>query len=163
MTQIPEKMLPAEELAGRRLEIMVNAYMLLVHNLRQEGVALDKVKAASDRAWQMIGEKAGATLKPLFEGAPTADMTVQSGNIATEVHGMTIRREPLEGAHRTIFEACPWHDAAEALNMPEEWRLCRGGHESFLKALYNTLDPQVSVAMDAAPPEGALCSEVIRY
>jgi hypothetical protein len=163
MEQIPERMLPVEEVAERRLALMVTTVTLLLKNLKREGVELEKVKAASDRTWRTLGEQAGAELKPLFEGTPVADMTFQSGNIATEIHGMTIRREVMQGAHRSDFLTCPWNAVADELEMPEEWRLCQSGHESFVKAMYNAINPQVSVGIDEIASQGAICSETIKY
>ena len=164
MPQAVQKTLSNEELAQRRLALMVTSYSLFIKNLKQEGVPLEKVKAASDRTWQMIGVQAGEMLKPLFEEAPASVMTQTTGNMATELHGMTISREMMPGgAHRTIFEKCPWHDTAEALSMPQEWRLCHSGHDLFVRAMYKTIDPKVNFVMDADPPAGAICSETINY
>jgi hypothetical protein len=163
MAPIQEKMLPVEELAARRLTLMVTAYTMLLKHLKQEGVELEKVKAASDRTWQVLGDQAGAELKPLFEGVPVADMATQTGTIATEIHGMAIAREVMPGAHRTDFETCPWNETADALEMPEAWRLCHSGHDAFVKAMYHAIDPQVSVGMDETASQGAICSETVRY
>ena len=163
MEKVTEKTLPVEELAAQRLAVMVNAYTLLLKNLKEEGVNLDKVKAASDRTWQLLGQQAGELLKPAFEDTPPEEMTVQTGNMATEIHGMSIRREPMSGAHRTDFEACPWDVAANTFEVPSEWRLCRSGHEAFVKEMYRAINPRISVEMEETAAEGALCSETIRY
>ena len=163
MAQTVQKSLSAGELAERRLALMVTTYSLFIKNLKEEGVPLEQVKAASDRTWQKIGEQAGEMLKPLFEGAPISEMTQVTGNLAVEVHGMTANREMRAGAHRTNFEKCPWHDTAEALALPVEWRLCRSGHESFVRSMFQALDPRITTIMDDVAAQGALCSETIGY
>ncbi|MBU4425124.1 MAG: hypothetical protein KKB35_00175 [Proteobacteria bacterium] len=42
-----EQIIPIEECAKQRLQVLVYAYTLLVKNLMEEGVAREKVKSAS--------------------------------------------------------------------------------------------------------------------
>ena len=46
-----EQALPVEELANQRLNVLIYSYTLLVKNLMEEGVELEKVKKASDKTW----------------------------------------------------------------------------------------------------------------
>ena len=162
-TVVLNRLLPLEEVAQRRLALFVNSYTLLLKNLMEEGVALEKVKAASDKTWRSIGQSAGAELKPLYENASASDMVQQTGSMAAEIHGMAIRREAAEGAHRIEFASCPWNEAAESLSLPENWRLCKSGHDQFVNAMYQAINPGVSMIIDETASGGAVCSETIRY
>ena len=50
-----EQALSIEELAKKRLDALSYSYSLLVKNLKEEGVPLQKVKKASDKTWAMLG------------------------------------------------------------------------------------------------------------
>lgn len=157
-----EQALPAEEMAKQRLQVLVSAYTLFVSNLKEQGVDLERVKAASDRTWAALGTEAGRQLRELFADAPVREAVFASGSIASAVHGMEVREEQDQNQKHVTVQACPWHDAAEALNMPREWRLCKSGHEAFTTAMLKGISPDVAFEMSKALPHGdTACEEIV--
>ena len=61
-----EQAIPIEECAKQRLSMMVNAFTLFIKNLMEEGLDRDKVRRASDRVWEALGNQAAEQLKPLM-------------------------------------------------------------------------------------------------
>ena len=85
--------IPVEELANQRLNVLVNALTLFLKHLSDEGLDLEKVKAASDKTWAALGVATGKQLKELFQDAPTHEAGFTSSRMASEVHGMEIEEE----------------------------------------------------------------------
>ncbi len=157
-----EQIIPIEEVANQRLNVLVNAYTLFSKNLLEEGIDLDKVKAASDRTWGALGIEAGKQIKALFADAPIQDAIFTSGSIASAIHGMQIKEEKKESQKRVEVEKCPWHDAAEALNMPKEWRFCASGHKAFSTNMLKEISPSANFEMTKDLPSGdAICEESV--
>jgi len=94
-----EQVLPVEELANQRLNVLVNSYTLFVRNLMEEGVAVEKVKRASDRTWAILGQQTAEQLKPLFGENVNIEAIKQSGEMASSVHGMEMNEE-IKGLQR---------------------------------------------------------------
>ena len=156
------QIIPIEEMANQRLNVLVNAYTLFSKNLLEEGVDLEKVKAASDKTWGALGIEAGKQIKALFADAPIQEAVFTSGSIASAVHGMQIKEEISETQKRVQVEKCPWYDAAEALNMPKEWRLCTSGHKAFSTNMMNAISPSVTFEMSKDLPSGdSMCEETV--
>ena len=137
-----ETALPIEEIANQRLKVLVNAYTLFIKNLQEEGVDRDKVKAASDRTWQMLGREAGEQFKALTAGAAVVDVLFDAGSIAASVHGMQAQEERGAMEKRTKIEKCPWHEASQAFNLAGNWRFCRSGHTAFSTTMAQTISPE---------------------
>ena len=81
-----EHALPVEELANQRLNVLIYSYALLVKNLMEEGVDIEKVKKASDKTWSILGQQAAEQLKPLFGETVNIAAIQQSGQMAANVH-----------------------------------------------------------------------------
>jgi hypothetical protein len=155
-----EAALPIEEIAAQRLQVLVNAYTLLIKNLKAEGVALDKVQAASDKTWQMLGRAAGDQLKTLFADSPVKDTLFTAHTIASAVHGMQVKEERRYSEKRVKVEKCPWHEAALAFALPADWRLCLGGHKAFAETMLQTIAPEARFEITQSLVEGApFCDE----
>ena len=154
--------LPMEEIANQRLRVLVNAYTLFVKNLKDEGVDLEKVKAASDKAWAAIGVIAGQEFKEFYKDSPAKDALFNSGSIVAEVHAMEVKEETGDTEKHVEISKCPWNEAAEAFGMPEEWRLCRSGHEAFTATMLQTITPEARFEMPQSMTAGdAICEERI--
>ena len=159
-----EQILPIEQVAEHRLNIMVNAFSLFVKNLMEEGVDLEKVKRASDRAWQILGQKAGEQMKPLFAESGKDVAAKQAGMIARQVHGMESEMQETESGHRTEFTQCPWHTANQALGIPEDWRMCVSGHASFTEQMFKAMYPEITAELKKTMPGGdSICEEFVTY
>jgi hypothetical protein len=91
-----EQGLPIEELANQRLNVLVYAYSLLVKNLMEEGVELEKVKKASDKAWAILGQQAAEQMKPVFGEAVNIEALQQTGKMAASVHAIEYSDEMTE-------------------------------------------------------------------
>jgi len=157
-----EPIIPIEEVANQRLSVLVNAYTLFMKNLLEEGVDLEKVKAASDKAWGPVGIEAGKQINALFADAPLQDAVFTSGSIASAVHGMEVQEEQSESEKHVEIQKCPWHDAAEALNMPKEWRLCLSGHKAFTTNMLDMISPDATFKMTKSLPSGdTTCQEIV--
>jgi len=157
-----EQIIPIEEVANQRLSVLVNAFTLFSKNLLEEGLDLEKVKAASDRTWGALGMEAGKQIKALFADAPIQDAVFTSGSIASAIHGMQVKEEKEESQKRVEVEKCPWHDAAEAFNMPKKWRFCTSGHEAFSTNMLNEISPSATFGMSKNLPSGdAICKETV--
>ena len=149
-----EQILPVEECASQRLQIMVTAFTMFTKNLMEEGVDRDKVKKASDKVWEALGIQAAGQLKPLFGDTISISSLEQAGAMAEEVHGIESTREASETEIRTKFINCPWHEAMSAMELPEDWRFCASGHAAFTGSMYKGLDPGASYDLPKAMPEG---------
>jgi L-2-amino-thiazoline-4-carboxylic acid hydrolase-like protein len=156
-----EQVLPIEELAKQRLNVMVYAYSMFINNLMKEGLDREKVKAASDEVWRVLGVQAGEQLKPLLGQAEPIAAIQQAGAIAIDVHGMASNVEASENQVRTEFTQCPWQEASETLGIPEDWRFCSSGHAAFAENMQKTLNPGISFEMTKHMPAGdKICEEI---
>jgi hypothetical protein len=149
-----EQALPIEELANQRLNVLVYAYTLLVKNLMEEGVELEKVKKASDKVWAILGQQAAEQLKPMFGESANIEALQQSGKIAASVHGIEYNENVTENEIQSEYVKCPWQDAYIALDMPADWRLCASGHLAFTENMYNGLIPNATFKLDKNMPSG---------
>ena len=157
-----EQIIPIEEVANQRLNVLVNAYTLFMKNLLEEGIGLETVKAASDKTWGALGVEAGKQIKALFADAPIQEAVFTSGSIASAIHGMQIKEEKSETQKRVEVQKCPWHDTAEALNLPKEWRLCTSGHTAFTTNMLKTISPGAAFEMKKSLPSGdSICEEMV--
>jgi len=156
-----EQILPIEELAKQRLNILVYAYSLFSKNLMEEGLDREKVKRASDKAWRALGEQAGEQIKSLVGGADKMAAAQQAAAIARNVHDIDARVETTENGSRTENFQCPWKEAVEALGIPKEWRFCPSGHAAFAESMQRALNPNVSYKMPKSMPMGdEVCEEI---
>jgi hypothetical protein len=149
-----EQGLPIEELANQRLNVLVYAYTLLVKNLMEEGVALEKVKKASDKVWAILGQQAAEKMKPFFGETANLEALQQSGKMATSVHGIEYNESATENEIRSEYVKCPWQDAYLALDMPVDWRLCTSGHMAFAENMYKGLNPNATYKLAKNMPAG---------
>ena len=149
-----EQILPIEELAQKRLEALTYSYSLLVKNLKEEGVPLETVKKASDKTWAMLGQKTAEQLKPLFGEHVNIESLKQSGMMATGVHGMEMTEKSDGNTSRSEYTKCPWQDVNMALDIPEDWRICRSGHAAFTDTMYKGLIPSAEYKLTQAMPAG---------
>ena len=149
-----EQALPMEELANQRLNVLIYSYSLLVKNLMEEGVELDKVKRASDKVWAILGQQAAEQLKPLFGDTVDMEGLKQSGAIAASVHGIEFTEDITEDTMQTKYTKCPWQEANVALDMPDDWRLCQSGHIAFTESMYKGLKPSATYRMPQNMPGG---------
>ena len=85
-----EPVIPVEECAKQRLQILVYAYSLFVKHLKEEGVDREKVKRASDKVWAVLGHQAAEQLKPMFGENINIEALQQAGAIAEHIHGMEV-------------------------------------------------------------------------
>ena len=150
-----DQVMPMEEIANQRLNSLVYAMTLLLKNLKEEGVELDKVKRASDRVWGTLGAQAADQLKAFFPAPATIESIYQAGQMAQAVHGIEVRDEVAQSEIYTEFVSCPWHDAYQALDVPEDWRLCPSGHIAFTESLYSGLNPNAKYDLSQNMPMGA--------
>ena len=155
-----EAALPIEEIASQRLKVLVNAYTLFIKNLMEEGIPRNKVQAANDKTWQMLGQAAGDEIKEIFPDSSTIEALFASGTLASAVHGMQVQEERRYSEKRVKVEKCPWHDAAEAFGLPEDWRLCLSGHKAFTIAMLKAISPTATFEITQSLVEGApYCDE----
>ena len=129
-----EQVIPIEECAQQRLQVLVYAYSLLVKHLREEGVDREKVKRASDKVWAVLGQQAAA--------------------IAETVHGIEANQKMAENQLQTEFVKCPWQEANIDLDMPDDWRMCPSGHLAFTETMYKGLDPKAAYKLTKSMPAG---------
>jgi hypothetical protein len=149
-----EQALPVEELANQRLNILIYSYTLLIKNLMEEGVELEKVKNASDKVWAILGQQAAEQLKALFGETVNIETLQQSGNIAASVHGIEYNENVTENEIQSEYVKCPWQDANLALDMPSDWRLCPSGHQAFTENMYNGLNSNATFKLAKNMPSG---------
>jgi len=149
-----EQALPAEELANQRLNALIYSYTLLVKNLMEEGVDLEKVKKASDKTWAILGQQAADQLKPLFGETVNIQALQQSGAIAASVHGIEFSEKVTENKIQSEYVKCPWQEAYIALDMPKDWRICPSGHSAFTERMYKGLSPNATYKMMKNMPSG---------
>ena len=93
-----DQALPVEELANQRLNVLIYSYTLLVKNLMEEGVDLEKVKKASDKTWAILGQQAADQLKPLFGETVNIEALQQSGAMAASIHGIEFSEKVTENS-----------------------------------------------------------------
>ena len=149
-----EQSLPAEELANQRLSVLIYSYTLFTKNLMEEGVALEKVKKASDKTWAILGQQAADQLKPLFGENVNIEAIQQSGAIAASVHGIEFSEKVTENMIQSEYTKCPWQEAYIALGVPSDWRLCSSGHSAFTESMYKGLSPNATYKMTKTMPSG---------
>ena len=149
-----EQALPAEEMANQRLNVLIYSYSLLVKNLMEEGVDLEKVKKASDKTWAILGQQAAEQMKPLFGETVNIEAIQQSGAMAASVHGIEFSEKVTENMIQSEYTKCPWQEANIALNMPNDWRLCSSGHSAFTESMYKGLSPNATYKMTKNMPSG---------
>ncbi len=155
--------LPIEEMASQRLKVLVNAYTLFIKNLQEEGLARDRVKAASDKTWQMLGRAAGEQFKALTADASDADVLFNSGTIATAVHGMQVQEERGAAEKQVKVVNCPWYDASQAYDLPADWRFCLSGHKAFSTTMLKTISPGASYEITQSLVKGdPFCEERVK-
>ncbi|MBC2704798.1 L-2-amino-thiazoline-4-carboxylic acid hydrolase [Desulfobacula sp.] len=156
-----EQALPVEELANQRLNVLIYSYTLLIKNLLEEGVDLEKVKKASDKAWAILGQQAAEQLKPMFGETVNIKALHQSGAMASSIHGMEISEKVTEKTIQSEYAKCPWQDAYMALDMPSDWRLCPSGHAAFTKNMYKGLNPNATFKLTKnMPSNDQICEGV---
>jgi hypothetical protein len=149
-----EPVIPVEECAKQRLQVLVYAYSLFVKHLREEGVDRDKVKRASDKVWTVLGAQAAEQLKPMFGETIKIEHLQQAGAIAEQIHGMEVSQKKEGNQAQTEVTKCPWQDANMALGMPEDWRFCTSGHQAFTQTMYKALDGNASYNLTKKMPDG---------
>ena len=149
-----EQALPAEELANQRLNVLIYSYTLLVKNLMEEGVDLEKVKNASDKTWAILGQQAAEQLKPLFGETVNIEALQQSGAMASSIHGIEFSEEVTENTIQSEYVKCPWQEAYLALDMPSDWRVCPSGHLAFAESMYKGLNPNATFEITKNMPSG---------
>ena len=156
-----EQVIPIEECAKQRLQVLVYAYTLLVKNLMEEGVAREKVKSASDKVWTILGAQAAEQLKPILGETINIEALQQAGAIAENVHGIEVNTKITENELQSEFIKCPWQDAWIALDVPKDWRLCASGHLAFAETMFNGLNPKATFKMTKNMPAGDQICESI--
>jgi hypothetical protein len=116
-----EQVIPIEECAKQRLQVLVFSYTLLAKYLMEEGVDREKVKRASDKVWATLGQQAAEQLKPILGETINIETLQQAGAIAENVHGIEVNRKMAENQLQTEFVKCPWQEASVALS---KWARC---------------------------------------
>ena len=149
-----EQALPVEELANQRLNVLIYSYTLLVKNLMEEGVELEKVKKASDKTWAILGQQAAEQMKPLFGETMNIEVLQQSGAMATSIHGIEFSEKVTENTIQSEYVKCPWQEAYVALDMPSDWRVCPSGHLAFTESMYKGLSSNATYKMTKTMPAG---------
>jgi hypothetical protein len=149
-----EQALPVEELANQRLNVLIYSYTLLVKNLMEEGVELEKVKKASDKTWAILGQQAAEQMKPLFGETMNIEVLQQSGAMASSIHGIEFSEKVTENTIQSEYVKCPWQEAYIALDMPSDWRVCPSGHLAFTESMYKGLFPNATYKMAKNMPSG---------
>ena len=149
-----EQALPVEELANQRLNVLIYSYTLLVKNLMEEGVELEKVKKASDKTWAILGQQAAEQMKPLFGETMNIGAIQQSGAMASSIHGIEFSEKVTENTIQSEYVKCPWQEAYIALDMPSDWRVCPSGHLAFTESMYKGLNPNVTYKLTKNMPSG---------
>lgn len=134
---------PTDEVADQRLNQFVYAYTLFAKNLIEAGVDREIVKMASDMAWGSTGSETANRIKSRM-GAVDAPASIrQAGAYAMSIFGNEINTFSDEDTVYSRLVKCPWHDAAEALGIPYEWRFCESGYSSFSEEVFKTLNPDI--------------------
>ena len=150
-----ESVIPIEECAQQRLNVLVNAFTLFLKNLKEEGLDPVKVRRANDRVWETLGVQAAKQLKPLMGDQVGLEGLRQAGQIAEAIHGMEAKADIAEERLLTEFTRCPWQDAIEAHGLPPEWRMCASGHGAFVRSMYKGLHPGAAYELKETMPAGA--------
>lgn len=149
-----EPVIPVEECAKQRLQVLVYAYSLFVKHLMEEGVDREKVKRASDKVWTVMGIQAAEELKPVLGERIDISALQQAGAIAEHIHGMDVRNSTSGNQMQTEFLKCPWQEANLALDMPQDWRFCTSGHQAFTQTMYRALDKKAKYELTRNMPGG---------
>ena len=149
-----EQVIPIEECAKQRLQVLVYSYSLLVKHLREEGVDREKVKNASDKVWAVLGHQAAEQLKSILGETINLESLQQAGAIAETVHGIEANQNMAENQLQTEFVKCPWQEANIDLDMPDDWRMCPSGHLAFTESMYKGLDPKAAYKLTKSMPAG---------
>ena len=149
-----EQVIPVEECAKQRLQVLVYAYSLLVKHLKEEGVDREKVKRASDKVWTVLGQQAADQMKQILGENINIETLQQAAAIAENVHGIEAKQKTAENQFHTEFVKCPWQEANIALNMPDDWRMCPSGHAAFTETMYKGLDSKAAYKLTKSMPAG---------
>lgn len=156
-----EQAIPIEECAKQRLSMMVNAFTLFIKNLMEEGLDRDKVRRASDRVWEALGNQAAEQLKPLMGDKVDLEGLRQAGQITESIHGIGANAKIAGKQMDTEFTSCPWQEALKAHAIPEDWRMCASGHSAFVQSMYSGLHPGAVYKLKENMPAGArICKGV---
>ena len=108
----------------------------------------------------MLGKEAGEQFKALLGESSIIEVLFASGTIASAVHGMQVQEERRYSEKRVKVEKCPWHEAALTFALPEDWRLCLGGHKAFAETMLQTIAPETRFEITQSLVEGApFCDE----
>jgi coenzyme F420-reducing hydrogenase alpha subunit len=159
-----EQALPVEELANQRLNVLIYSYTLLVKNLMEEGVELEKVKKASDKTWAILGQQAAEQMKPLFGETMNIEVLQQSGAMASSIHGIEFSEKVTENTIQSEYVKCPWQEAYIALDMPSDWRVGPSGHLAFTESMYKGLFPNATYKMTKNMPSGdQICESTTEF
>jgi hypothetical protein len=149
-----EQVIPIEECAKQRLQVLVHSYTLFIKNLMQEGVDREIVKRASDKVWAILGQQAAEQLKPILGETINIEALQQAGAIAENVHGIEVNTNTTENELQSEFTKCPWNDALTAHDVPKDWRFCASGHVAFTESMYHALNPNTSYKLLQNMPAG---------
>jgi len=149
-----EQALPAEELANQRLNVLIYSSSLLVKNLMEKGVDLEKVKKANDKTWAVLGQQGAEKLKPLFGKTVNIGALQQSGAMAASIHRIEYSEKVTKNNIQSEFAKCPWQEAYIALDMPSDWRVCPSGYLAFTKSMYKGLNPNATYKLTKNMPSG---------
>jgi hypothetical protein len=156
-----EPVIPIEECAKQRLNVLVNAFTLFIKNLKEEGLDPVKVRSASDRVWEALGIEAAKQLKPLLGDSVGLEGLRQAGQITEAIHGMEVKADIADGQLFTEFTHCPWQEAIEAHGLPPEWRMCASGHGTFVRSMYKGLHPGAAYELkETMPSGGKICKGI---
>ena len=150
-----ESVIPIEECAQQRLNVLVNGLTLFLKNLMEEGLDPVKVRRASDRVWETLGIEAAKQLKPLMGDQIGLEGLRQAGQITEAIHGMEVNADIVGEQLHTEFTRCPWQDAIKVHGLPPEWRMCASGHGAFVRSMYKGLRPGAAYELKETMPAGA--------
>ena len=135
--------MPIDEVAEQRFNQYVYAYTLFAKNLIEAGVDRETVKMASDKAWGSTGNETAKNIKARMTAEDASASIRQAGAYAMSIYGNEINTFSDEDTIYSQLVKCPWHDAAEALGIPYEWRFCESGYSSFADKVFKTLNPDI--------------------
>ena len=150
-----EPVIPIEECAKQRLNVLVNALTLFLKNLKEEGLDPVKVRRASDRVWEALGIEAAKQLKPLLGEQVDLEGLRQAVQITEAIHGMEAKADIADERLLTEITRCPWQEAIDVHDLPQEWRMCASGHGAFVRSMYKGLHPGAAYELRESMPAGA--------
>jgi hypothetical protein len=94
-------------------------------------------------AWGSMGNETAKHIKTRMDTADPETSIRQAGAYAMSIFGNEINTFSDEDTVYSELVKCPWHDAAEALGIPYEWRFCESGYSSFAEKMFKTLRPDI--------------------